>query len=80
MFNENQKNCLKILPSQIERIVKLAAKHKESAPELLDVLGAVITVEELNLPLRRNQEYVMKAVMQNLNDITYILEKSIDER
>ena len=64
----------------MERIAQLAAKHKEAAPELLDLLCAITTDEELNLPLRRNQEYVMKAVMKYYNEITDVLKKISDER
>ena len=71
---------MKIRPSQIKKIVDLAADHQEDVPEFLDLLCAIVKVEELNLPLKRNQGYVMKMVMEKYNKICYVMEKSRQER
>ncbi len=42
----------------------LASVHLNKAPQFLDLLNAIVKVEELNLPLKRNQGYVMKYFMQ----------------
>ena len=80
VFIGNRRNCLRVSPGQVVRIAQLAAKNKENAPELLDLLCATITDEELDLPLRRNQEYVMKAVMKYYDEITHVLKKISDEK
>ncbi len=58
----------------------LVAQHKQKGAEFLDLLCAVVKVEELDLPLKRNQSYVMKAVMTHYNDVAYIMSKLQDER
>ena len=80
VFIGNRKNCLRVSLRQVERVAQLAAKNKENAPELLDLLCAIITDEKLCLPLRRNQEYVMKAVMKYYDEITHVLKKIPDQK
>ncbi len=55
---------MKVLPYQVQRIMTLASLHLQAAPQFLDLLNAIVKVEELNLPLKRNQSYVMKYFMQ----------------
>ena len=62
-------------------MVQLVAKHRQAAPELLYMLQAVIKVEELDLPLRRNQDYVMKYFTQVKSEVAEILEvPTVQER
>ncbi len=63
---------MKVQRYQIEKVIELAAKHKQKAPELLELLGAIVLLEELEVPLRRNQEFVMKAVIQHFDALLYI--------
>ena len=74
-FIGNQLTCLKILPSQIQTIVDLAAEHQEKAPEFLDLLNVIVKVEGLGLTLKRNQAYVMKYIMQDYNKLAYVLDQ-----
>ncbi|ELT91343.1 hypothetical protein CAPTEDRAFT_201920 [Capitella teleta] len=74
-FIGNQLTCLKILPSQIQAIVDLAAEHQEKAPEFLDLLNVIVKVEGLGLTLKRNQAYVMKYIMQDYNKLAYVLDQ-----
>lgn len=46
---------MKILPYQIQRIMQLVSQQLHKAPQFLDLLNAIVKVEELNLPLKRNQ-------------------------
>ena len=50
------------------------------APQLLDLLNAVVKVEELDLPLKRNQGYVMKYFMQHRNEIGYSVDQEPEKR
>ncbi len=68
------------MPRQINKIVNIAAKHKEKAAEFLDLLCAIVKVEELDLPLKRNQNYVMKAVMTHYEEVAYIMSKPKETR
>ena len=51
VFTGNKTTCMKILPNHVARIMSLAAQHLSQAPQLLDLLNAVVKVEELDLPL-----------------------------
>ena len=62
---------------QIHKIVELAARHREHAPEFLDLLCAILKEEGKNLPIKKNQSFVMKCLMQYFKDIFYILEKPL---
>ena len=79
-FLGNQVTCLKILPSQIQTIVELAAQHQHKAPQYLDLLNAIVRVDSLGLTLKRNQAYVMKFVMQDYARLAYILDQPAEMR
>ena len=80
VFTGNQTTCMKILQHQIKKIMILAAKHTSHAPQFLDLLNAIVKVEELDLPLKRNQAYVMKYFMQYRSEITFPLDMSLEDR
>ncbi len=58
---------MKILPYQIQKITQIT--HLKKAPQFLDLLNSIVKVEELNLPLKRNQGYVMKYFMQYRSEV-----------
>ena len=60
--------------------MNLAAEHKANGAEFLDLLCAIVKVEDLDLPLKRNQGYVMKAVMTHYNDVAYIMNEPKEKR
>ncbi len=80
MFTGNLETCLKISPGQINRVVQRAAQAKESAPEFVDLLCAIVKIEELGLPLKRNQAYVMKYVMESYIQDDHVLKASPEVR
>lgn len=80
VFTGNKDNCMKILSYQIQKVMSIVAKQKAKAPQFLDLLNAVVKVEELNLPLKRNQSYVMKYFMQYRSDIAYVVDQSPENR
>lgn len=71
---------MKIMPHQIQRVMALVAKHLKRAPQFLDLLNAVVKVEELNLPLKRNQGYVMGYFMQYRTEVAYIIDRDSTAR
>lgn len=79
-FIDNQNNCLHIQPKHIVKIMNLVAIHLEQAPELLDLLCAIVKVEGTDLALKRNQGLVMKYLMPNYYKIGYILDKKMEEK
>ena len=80
VFTGNQKTCLKVHPHHIQKIVQLAAANREKAAEFVDLLCAIVKIEELNLPLKRNQGYVMKYVMQNYAKVAYVMDYDKEEK
>lgn len=65
VFTGNKVTCMKVLAYQIQTIMSLAAIHRSDAPQFLDLLNAIVKVEELNLPLKRNQGMTLKLVTWN---------------
>ena len=66
MFTGNKSNCLGVHFRYIQRIVELAASDTSGVcVGYLELLKAIVKVEELDLPLKRNQDYVMKYFTQN---------------
>ena len=80
VFTGNKQTCLKILTFQVQRIMALVAQHTTKAPQFLDLLNAVVKVEELNLPLKRNQAYVMKYFMQYRSEVAHVIDQPVEAR
>ncbi|CAH1800283.1 unnamed protein product [Owenia fusiformis] len=80
VFTGNKSTCLKILAHQVQKIMSIAAANVKSSPEFLDLLNAIVKVEELNLPLKRNQGYVMKYFMQYRSEVAYMIDQGTTER
>ena len=80
VFTNNKNLCLKVTTNTIEKMVELAMKHNESATELLDLLKAVVKVEELNLPVKRNQLCVMKYLTSYTGKLDKVMRLSLETR
>ncbi|ESO83880.1 hypothetical protein LOTGIDRAFT_236387 [Lottia gigantea] len=80
IFTGNSTTCMKIQSHHVMKIVTLIAKHKSKVPQFLNLLNAVVKVEELDLPLKRNQSFVMTYFMQYRSEIAYIIDQPEDER
>ncbi len=61
-------------------MVSLALKFNEEIPEFLYLLKAVVKIEELNLPLKRNQQNVVKFMTSHTGSIETAMNMSQDER
>lgn len=66
VFKDNESNCIQIKESQIARVVELLAEFK--LPEYLQLLAAIIRVDKFNLTLKRNQNAIVKYMMQNRDE------------
>lgn len=55
--------------------MSLVAENKANVPQFLDLLNAVVKVEELDLPLKRNQGYVMTYFMQFRSEVAYVIDQ-----
>lgn len=60
IFNGCKETCLRITEDQISLLLEFLVGYNEFAPSFLDALEAVAKVEEWNLPLKRNQELIIK--------------------
>ena len=80
MFTNNKNLCLKVTTDSIEKIVNLAMIHNESATELLDLLKAIVKVEELNLPVKRNQLCVIKYLTSHTGKLEKVMKISLESR
>ncbi|XP_062518427.1 inositol 1,4,5-trisphosphate receptor type 1-like isoform X2 [Corticium candelabrum] len=80
VFTGNQDMCLKIRGDQVQKIVELLAQHQLNASEFLELLKAVVKVEELDLPLKRNQAFVMTYINQNRAKLAWIIERDTADK
>jgi inositol 1,4,5-triphosphate receptor type 1 len=44
-------------------------------PQFLDLLNAIVKVEELDLPLKRNQGFVMNYFMQYRAEVAFVIDQ-----
>lgn len=71
---------MKITSNKVHKIMNLVTVHKEAVPQLLDLLNAIVKVEELDLPLKRNQSFVMQYFMQYRADIAHVIDQDENAR
>lgn len=71
---------MKITSNKVYKIMNLVTVHKEAVPQLLDLLNAIVKVEELDLPLKRNQSFVMQYFMQYRADIAHVIDQDENAR
>lgn len=60
VFTSAEQLCLKVHEKTIAHIIHYTAHEVQSTPAMLSVLEAIIMVEEFDLPLKRNQNFIMK--------------------
>ena len=80
MFIGNKLTCLKVTFSQVRRMLQLAGTQHKKAPELLQLPKALVKYDLLDIPLRRNQEYVMRAFTQLRPQVVGVLDKTPEDR
>ena len=80
-FVGNAVTCRKVQARHVGKITELMCKFADSVvPEYLDVLHALVMVEGLETPLRRNQSLVMKYVMRSFTLIAADFSRDRDHR
>lgn len=60
IFTGCKETCLQISTDEVSRLLELLVGYNEFAPSFLLALESVAKVEEWNLPLKRNQELIIK--------------------
>ena len=66
---------MKVTGLQIQKIMELVSKNREAVPQFLDLLNAIVKVEELDLPLKRNQGFVMNYFMQYRAEVAFVIDQ-----
>jgi inositol 1,4,5-triphosphate receptor type 1 len=66
---------MKVTGLQIQKIMELVSKNREKVPQFLDLLNAIVKVEELDLPLKRNQGFVMNYFMQYRAEVAFVIDQ-----
>ena len=64
----------------VQKVMSLVAEHRQEIPQFLDLLNAIVKVEELDLPLKRNQSFVMTYFMQFRAEIAFVIDRPEQER
>ena len=71
---------MRISGAQIMKVMAIVSKNKETTPQFLDLLNAIVKVEELDLPLKRNQGFVMQYFMQFRADVAFVIDQNEESR
>ncbi|OWF52185.1 Inositol 1,4,5-trisphosphate receptor type 3 [Mizuhopecten yessoensis] len=80
VFTGNSNTCMKISGTQVMKVMGIVAKQRENVPQFLDLLNAIVKVEELDLPLKRNQGFVMQYFMQFRSDVAFVIDQDENAR
>ncbi|XP_033761182.1 inositol 1,4,5-trisphosphate receptor type 3-like isoform X6 [Pecten maximus] len=80
VFTGNSNTCMKISGNQVMKVMGIVAKQRENVPQFLDLLNAIVKVEELDLPLKRNQGFVMQYFMQYRSDVAFVIDQDENSR
>ena len=80
VFTNNKDLCLKVTTKHMEKMVELAMNHNKSGVEFLELLKAVVKVEEIDLPVKRNQLSVMKHLTSFTGKLDMFMNISISSR
>jgi len=67
VYKNNLSLCVKLEDTEIKSMVDLAAQHH--CEELMDLLYHVVKIPKDDMPVKHNQQLVIKYIMQQRNDI-----------
>ena len=76
----NAVTCHIVQDRHVDKITELMCKYGDHVPEYLDVLHAMVVVEGLETPLRRNQSLVMKYIMRSFTLVAVDFSRDRDDR
>lgn len=69
IFADNEKLSLELKPKQVQQLMELLKRFHDSSPELLVTIRTLVKCEELDVPLPRNQNLVMKFLMRSFDEL-----------
>eukprot|EP00045_Choanoeca_perplexa_P018056 m.276491 g.276491 ORF g.276491 m.276491 type:complete len:2614 (+) comp17698_c0_seq3:125-7966(+) len=68
VFADNERLSLALKTDQIEQMMEHLAVLKGQGPDLVTTVRSIVKCEELDVPLPRNQNLVMKSLMQRFDE------------
>ncbi|KAI0214643.1 hypothetical protein LSAT2_000247 [Lamellibrachia satsuma] len=80
VFTGNKHTDLNISSNTIEKIMQLVAEHRSKVPQFLDLLHAIVKMEYLNVPLKKNQADVMKYFLQYRESVGHVIDGPLEDR
>ena len=81
IFSKNPECCWRIEPKSVQTIVNLVAHHQERVPGFVQVLSALITVDEkMTTLLKRNQILMMKYFLETYPRVAHVFEFSASRK
>eukprot|EP00039_Didymoeca_costata_P001936 m.56376 g.56376 ORF g.56376 m.56376 type:complete len:2661 (+) comp11036_c1_seq1:86-8068(+) len=69
IFNACRDTCVHVGERHIEKMIEIVAEHQKEVPSMLDALAAVIKLEDVNIPLKRNQDLIIKSLMKHRDSV-----------
>ena len=79
-FSNNLELCLKVTPKQIDEMVHILGQRQTAALEIFDLLKELAKLDEHDLPLKRNQQVIMDALMEDFNKVAAVFNIPKEER
>lgn len=64
IFNSNEWTCLRLSADQVDRMFQFLVKNRIRASNMLDALRGTVKLEDMGIPLKRNQLLIIKYLMQ----------------
>eukprot|EP00051_Salpingoeca_urceolata_P021905 m.350050 g.350050 ORF g.350050 m.350050 type:complete len:1958 (+) comp19886_c0_seq3:2025-7898(+) len=72
IFTDNYRLCIAVKAAHVQTMVRIVSERQVESTSMLQALRAVAKVEELNLPLMRNQALIVKHIMEHRDRIVTI--------
>eukprot|EP00049_Salpingoeca_infusionum_P018394 m.357042 g.357042 ORF g.357042 m.357042 type:complete len:2607 (+) comp17695_c0_seq1:174-7994(+) len=72
VFANNQELSLKLSQHQVELMMNVVEAQTIRVPQLVDTVRSIVKCEELEVPLPRNQNLVMKHLMRSFADVVEV--------
>lgn len=80
LFRDNQRLCMAIKESQIAKLVRMLADYNTKIPNMLELLNFIVKIDSIDLPLKRNQNFVLSNMLQRRSDTLLLVENNDNER
>eukprot|EP00039_Didymoeca_costata_P011469 m.161015 g.161015 ORF g.161015 m.161015 type:complete len:2636 (+) comp15183_c0_seq1:24-7931(+) len=69
IFNASRETCLNVSEHHVEEMVEIVARLQKQVPGMLEALTAIVKLEDVNIPLKRNQDIIIKSLMKHRQEV-----------